>query len=85
MKFSQLDKWKYTNLETTVYDKAPCVTPLPEIVVLITRFSGKNSSSCFLRAGKKYLDVAQRIGKLKKRVFRIFKTLIPYFILFLDT
>ena len=44
--FPKLDKWKYTNLETTVLYKALCVTPVPEIVVvIITRFSGKNSSS----------------------------------------
>ena len=43
--FPKLDKWKYTNLETTVFYKALCVTPVPEIVVIITRFSGKNSPS----------------------------------------
>ena len=45
----KLDKWKYTNLETTVFYKALCVTPVPEIVVNITWFSGKNSSNFFLR------------------------------------
>ena len=48
--FPKLDKWKYTNLETTVFYKALGVTPVPEIVVIITRFSGKNSSKFSLRA-----------------------------------
>ena len=51
--FPKLDKWKYTSLETTVFYKALCVTPVPEIVVIITQFSGKNSSSFSLRAQKK--------------------------------
>ena len=42
--FPKLDKWKYTNLETTVCYEALCVTTVPEIVVIITRYSGKNSS-----------------------------------------
>ena len=45
MQFYKLDKWKYTNLEATVCYKALCVTPVPEIVVVIARFSGKNFSS----------------------------------------
>ena len=39
-----------------------------------------------IHRGKKYLDVAQRIWKLKNRFFVcIFTTLTPNFISFLDT
>ena len=51
--FPKLDKWKYTSLETTVFYKTLCVTPVPEIVVIITQFSGKNFSSFSLRAQEK--------------------------------
>ena len=73
--FPKLDKSKYTNLETTVCYKALCVTTVPGVVVIVTRFSGRNSSS-FLSAYYIFCDNVRR-----EQFYPLFVSLLPHNIL----
>ena len=90
MQFFQIRQMKiylqytYTNLETTVCYRASCVTPVPEIVVIITRFSDKNFSSfLFVKVSyfeSMHLNFYLKILKFEKILnFGVKKVIFPFF------